>query len=91
MLTIERRLLISSALSPTDVSSANNLHNPSISSAMSLINIKNTREAMVDPWRNPAFKFSFNEMGVFDNNLLFSVRDVTLYPPEKTTFNAIRF
>jgi hypothetical protein len=35
MLTMERRLLISSDLSPTDVSSANNLHNPSISSAMS--------------------------------------------------------
>jgi hypothetical protein len=56
----EQQVIIKDTSQP-DVSSANNLHNPSISSTMSLINIKNTREAMVDPWGTPAFKFPFNE------------------------------
>ena len=62
MLTIELRFLISSDLSPTDVSSANNLYNPSISSAMSLMNIKNNRRPLIDPWGTLSFKLSFNEM-----------------------------
>jgi hypothetical protein len=51
-----------------NVSSANNLHNPSISSAMSLLNIKTTREARVDTWGTPAFKFPFNSMVNIDIN-----------------------
>jgi hypothetical protein len=44
------KLLISCDFSPMDVSSANNLHKPIASSAMSLINIKKRRGPRMDPW-----------------------------------------
>jgi hypothetical protein len=46
--------LVASYLSPTDMSSANNLHTPSITSAMSLIDIENNRGPSTDPWVTPA-------------------------------------
>jgi hypothetical protein len=39
-----------------DVSSANNLHKPIVSSAMSLINIKKRKGLRMDPWGTPALR-----------------------------------
>jgi hypothetical protein len=48
-----------------DVSSANNLHKPIVSSAMSLINIKKRRGPRMDPW-GPCLKITV------PRNLIFS-------------------
>jgi hypothetical protein len=42
-----------------DVSSANNLHNPIVSSAMPLINIKKRRGPRMDPWGTACLKITF--------------------------------
>ena len=52
--TMLHKLFISYDFSPMDVSSANNLHKPIVSSAMSLINIMKRRGPRMDPWGTPA-------------------------------------
>jgi len=59
------KLFISYDFSPMDVSSANNLHQPIISSAMSSINIKKRKGTMMDPWGTPALKLPFPEITFF--------------------------
>jgi hypothetical protein len=48
-----------------DVSSANNLHKPIFSSAMSLINIKKRKGLRMDPWGTPALRLPFPEITFF--------------------------
>jgi hypothetical protein len=55
-----------------DVSSANNLHKPIVSSAMSLINTKKRRGSRMDPWGTPAIRLPFPEITFFYYYLLFS-------------------
>ena len=63
MIIIERRLLISNDLSLTDVASTNNLHNASISSAMSLINMnKHNKGQRLTPGELQLLNYPFNEM-----------------------------
>jgi hypothetical protein len=55
-------LFISYDFSPMDVSSANNLHKPIVSSAMSLTNTKKRRVPRMDHWGNPALRFDNREI-----------------------------
>jgi hypothetical protein len=48
-----------------NVSSANNLHKPIVSSAMSLINTKKRRGPRMDPWGTPASRLPFPEITFF--------------------------
>jgi hypothetical protein len=48
-----------------DVLSANNLHNPIVSSAMSLIYIKKRKVSRMDPWGTPALRLPFPEIAFF--------------------------
>jgi hypothetical protein len=54
--TMLHKLFISYDFPPMDVSSANNLHNPIVSSAMSLINIKKRRGPRMDPCLKITFR-----------------------------------
>ena len=59
--TMLHKLFISYDFFPMDVSSANNLHKPIVSSAMSLINTKKRR---VQGW-TPALRLPFPEIAFF--------------------------